>query len=62
MYAIESLTEEQRAVLNELIESELNGLPVEIRHTDNSGMRESLHQRMKIVQELFNRFHEPVAI
>ncbi|MCC6125485.1 MAG: hypothetical protein IT426_11015 [Pirellulales bacterium] len=62
MYHLDHLTEEQWALLSELIECELNELPVEIRHTRNSEMREGLHRRMKLAQEIFDRIHEPAAV
>jgi hypothetical protein len=62
MFNLDQLTEEQWALLSELIESELNGLPMEIRHTDNAQMRESLHRRMKVAQELFDRIHQLSAV
>ena len=62
MFNLDHLTEEQWTLLSELVECELNGLPVEIRHTDNSEMREALHQRMKVAQELFDRIHQLTAV
>ncbi len=62
MYNLDRLTEEQWALLSQLVECELNELPVEIRHCRNNEMRETLHQRMKVAQELFDRIHEPAAV
>jgi hypothetical protein len=62
MFNLDHLTEEQWTLLSELIECELNELPVEIRHTRNAEMREALHQRMKVAQALFDRIHELSAV
>jgi hypothetical protein len=62
MFNLDHLTEEQWTLLSELVECELNELPVEIRHTRNSEMREALHHRMKVAQELFDRIHELTAV
>jgi hypothetical protein len=62
MLHLDHLTEEQWALLNQLVECELNELPVEIRHCRNNEMREQLHQRMKIAQELFDKIHELAAV
>jgi hypothetical protein len=62
MYNLEHLTDEQWGLLSQLVECELNELPVEIRHTRNSEMREALHQRMRVAQELFDRIHELAVV
>jgi hypothetical protein len=62
MFNLDHLTEEQWSLLSQLIECELNELPVEIRHCRNSEMREALHRRMKVAQELYDRIHEPSAV
>ena len=62
MFNLDRLTEEQRTLLSELIESELSELPVEIRHTRNAEMRKELHHRMIIAQQLFDRIHEQSAV
>jgi hypothetical protein len=62
MFNLDRLTEEQWTLLSELVECELNELPVEIRHTRNSEMREAMHHRMKVAQELFDRIHELTAV
>jgi hypothetical protein len=62
MFNLEHLTEKQWALLTELVESELGALPVEIRHTHNSEMREELHERMRTAQELLERMHELSAV
>jgi len=47
----------------ELLERERSELPVEIRHTYNSNIREVLHQRAAMVRDLLERLPkaEPVA-
>jgi hypothetical protein len=60
MFSLDQLTEEQR--VSELVECELKDLPVEIRHTNNSEMREALHHRMEIAREIFNFIHESCTI
>lgn len=62
MYNLEHLSDEQWSLLSQLVECELNELPVEIRHTGNAQMRESLHQRMRVAQELFDKIHELAAV
>jgi hypothetical protein len=61
MFNLECLSEEQCALLSELIECELSELPVEIRHTRNSEMRKTLHRRLEVAQELHDRIREPAA-
>jgi hypothetical protein len=62
MFTLDHLTEEQWTLLSQLVECELNELPVEIRHCRNSVMREALHHRMKTAQELFDRIHETAVV
>ncbi len=62
MLATENLSEAERALLLELLESEQSELPVEIRHTRNSAMREQLHERAKLVQELIDRMRMPAGV
>jgi hypothetical protein len=62
MFNLDHLTEEQRTLLSELVENELSGLPVEIRHTRNIEMRKELHHRMQVAQELYNRLHEASVV
>jgi hypothetical protein len=62
MFAIENLSEAERALLLELLESELSELPVEIRHTRNSIMREELHERAKLLHGLIDRMRIPAEV
>ena len=62
MFALENLSESERALLLELLENEHSELPVEIRHTRNSIMREELHDRAKLVQGLIDRIRMPARV
>jgi hypothetical protein len=62
MLTIENLSEAERALLLELLESEHNELPVEIRHTRSSSMREELHERAKLVQGLIDHMRMPAGV
>jgi hypothetical protein len=62
MLATESLSEAERSLLLELLENEQSELPVEIRHTRNSAMRERLHERAKLVQELIDRMRVATGV
>ena len=59
MFMVEKLSEAERVLLVELLESEQNELPVEIRHTRNSMLRDELHDRAKIVHDLLERMRIP---
>lgn len=50
-----SLTDAERALIIELLERERSELPGEIRHTQNSDYRDSLHRRLELVQSLLLR-------
>ena len=62
MFTTYNLSEAERALLLDLLENEHNDLPVEIRHTRNSIMREELHDRAKLVQDLIDRMRMPAAV
>lgn len=62
MFALENLSEVERVLLLELLENEHSELPVEIRHTRNSLMREELHDRAKLVQGLIDRMRMPARV
>ncbi len=62
MFGPENLSDAERALLLELLESERDELPVEIRHTGKSSMREELHERARLVQGLIERMREPVKV
>ncbi len=62
MFVLENLSETERALLLELLECEQSELPVEIRHTRNSIMREELHERAKIVRTLLERMRIPAEV
>lgn len=62
MFATENLSEAERSLLLELLECEQSELPVEIRHTRNSIMREELHERAKLVRGLIDRMRMPAEV
>jgi hypothetical protein len=62
MFELENLSDTERALLLELLECEQSELPVEIRHTKNSVMREELHRRAKTVERLIERMRMPAEV
>lgn len=48
-------TNEERAILAELLESERAKLLVEIRHTDHRTFRDALRDRLTLVERLIQR-------
>jgi hypothetical protein len=50
-----NLNSEELAVLAELLESELDKLLIEIRHTDHRSFRDELRHRLTLVEELLER-------
>jgi hypothetical protein len=55
MYDQPKLSEEEWALVLELLERERGELPVEVHHTRNSQVRGDLQRRAHVVQELLNR-------
>ena len=51
------LSESERALLIELLEGELQELPVEIHHSRTINVREGLRHRRTMVRELLDRLH-----
>ena len=49
------LSEEEWAVVIDLLRLELRELPVEIHHVQNSERRQTLHHRQEMVEGLLNR-------
>ncbi len=49
------VSQEERALLNELLSAERDRLLVEIRHTNHRIYRDQLRQRLEIVQGLLSR-------
>ena len=49
------LTDQEWALLAELLEEEQRELAVEIRHTDSRAYRDQLIQRLKVVDSLVSR-------
>jgi hypothetical protein len=52
------LSDAEWALVIEMLERERDELPVEIRHTRSSTMRNDLHRRAEIVQELLHRLEQ----
>ncbi|MGQ9634454.1 MAG: hypothetical protein ACUVXB_09425 [Bryobacteraceae bacterium] len=50
-----NLTDDEKAVLSELLEAERAKLLVEIRHTDSRSYKQGLRQRLDIVEKLISR-------
>ncbi|MCE5267971.1 MAG: hypothetical protein LLG00_08805 [Planctomycetaceae bacterium] len=61
MYDEPRLSDQERALVIELLERERAELPVEIHHTVNSRVREELHQRERTVRELLDRLRLTAA-
>jgi hypothetical protein len=62
MFTAYNLSEPEKALLLELLEREMADLPVEIRHTRSSTMREELHERLNLVREMADRLRVPAAV
>jgi hypothetical protein len=56
------LSDQEWALVVELLESERNQLPVEIHHTGNASVRMELHRREELVDGLLERLHQPEAV
>jgi len=52
-----NLTNEELAILAELLESERTKLLIEIRHTDRRTFRDELRHRLVLVEGLAGRYH-----
>ncbi|HUI55462.1 MAG TPA: hypothetical protein VLY04_10845 [Bryobacteraceae bacterium] len=52
-----NLTNEELAILAELLESERTKLLIEIRHTDRRSFRDELRHRLMVVEGLVERYH-----
>jgi len=50
-----NLSEEEWALVVDLLQRELHDLPAEIHHTRSSGYREDLHRRIEMVKDLLKR-------
>lgn len=51
------LTEKEWALVVDLLEQESQQLPVEIHHTEAPAMRDMLHERASLVNQLLERLH-----
>ncbi len=54
------LSEAEWELVVELLQHERGELPVEIRHTRTSRVREELHQRQDMVRQLLERLKKPM--
>lgn len=54
-----TLTDEQFAILGQLLESERARLLVEIRHTDHRAYRDELRRRLTLIEEIAARCTGP---
>jgi len=57
-----SLSQDEWELLLELLERERAELPVEIRHTRHCEVRDQLHYREHLVDELLDRMRTPARI
>lgn len=57
-----TLTEAEWALVIELLEREMEELPVEIHHTRSSQMRNELSQRREMVRELLARLRAAAVV
>jgi hypothetical protein len=62
MYDEPRLSDEEWALVVELLERERGELPVEIHHTRNAGVRADLHQRDQVVRGLLDRLRQVAAV
>ena len=56
------LSDEEWALLVDLLRLELSELPVEIHHVQNSERRQSLHHRRSVVEGLLHRLTSTPAL
>ena len=57
-----NLTEDEWALIVELLEREQSELPTEIHHTRSSSYRDELRARRKMVDELLQHFTRPELV
>ena len=56
------MNEAERNLFSELLQRELDELPVEIHHTRSSQMRDDLSRRREMVRELLTRLRSVVVV
>lgn len=56
------LSDEEWALVTELLQLELRELPVEIRHAGSMEARQEMHRRLEMVQELLTRLRVAAAV
>ena len=54
-----ALTSTEQSIVAELLASERNRLLVQIRHADHRLYRDSLQDRLKLIEDLAQRFDHP---
>jgi len=54
-----ALTSREQAMVAELLESERNRLLIQIRHSDRRVYRDSLQERLKLIEALAQRCAQP---
>ncbi|MGD0897438.1 MAG: hypothetical protein ABR915_06345 [Thermoguttaceae bacterium] len=57
-----NLSEQEWALVIELLQRELDELPVEIHHCRVASFREDLHHRLTMVQRLLEQLHAPITV
>ena len=62
MYDEPKLSDQEWALVVELLEDEHNELPVEIHHTRNASVRTELQQCAETVRELLGRLRQPAGV
>jgi hypothetical protein len=62
MYDPPTLSEQEWALVTELLQHENDELPVEIHHCRVAAFREDLHLRMKMVQGILERLHATTSV
>lgn len=56
------LSEDEWALVIELLRQEREELPAEIRHTRTSSVRADLHERRDLIDRLLDKLHKAVAL
>jgi hypothetical protein len=56
------LSEDEWALIVELLESERSELPVEIHHTRTASVRQELHRRADMIEGLLQRLRVPAGV
>ncbi len=54
-------TQEELELMVDLLERERRDLPSEIHHTQTWGVKEDLRERMRTIEHLLGKMHQPVG-